>query len=383
MDSPASCEVHFYIFDEVMVSHMSQDNAMKRIRIGVIGLGWVSLHRHIPALLKNPAFEIVGVADRQGNKAREVADKFGFRYASEAHTLADISWLDQVDAVDVVTSPMEHYHYIRDALKHNLHVITEKPFAMTVEQGTELLAISKQKKLCLAIVHNFQFASSALKLKKAIAENRLGTIRSISAFQWGNPRRRLPTWYQELPQGLFFDESPHLLYLVKALSKGTLNMRSVESFASTTGNATPSTIDAFFQGKNQEDNSIPVSISCRFEAPISEWYVSVLGDEAVGIVDIFRDIYIELPNDGDHTAFKVLRTSWRATLMHWLRHFINGPLHFMGKLEYGNNEVFSRFEQAIRSGSAPQDIDAEDALEVLKMQHQIMNLAAQSQQKIG
>lgn len=362
---------------------MSQNIGMKRIRIGVIGLGWVSLHRHIPALLKNPAFEIVGVADRQGSKARKIADKFGFRYASEAHTLADISWIDQVDAIDVVTSPMEHYHYIRDALLYNLHVITEKPFAMTVEQGSELLAISTQKKLCLAIVHNFQFASSTLKLKKAIEENRLGTIRSISAFQWGNPRRRLPIWYQELPQGLFFDESPHLLYLVRALSKGTLKMRSVESFASTTGNATPSSIDAFFQGKNLEDKAIPVSISCRFESPISEWHVSVLGDEAVGIVDIFRDIYIELPNDGDHTAFNVLRTSWRATLMHWLQHFVNGPLHFMAKLDYGNKEVFSRFERAIRLNSAPKDIDAEDALEVLKMQHQIMSMATLSQQKIG
>lgn len=362
---------------------MSQNNAIKRIRIGVVGLGWVSLHRHIPALLKNPAFEIVGVADRHGDKAREVAAKFGFRHACEAQTLADISWLDQLDAIDVTTSPMDHYHYIRDALQQNLHVITEKPFAMTVAQGSELLAFSKQKNLCLAIVHNFQFASSALKLKKAIAENRLGTIRSISAFQWGNPRRRLPIWYQELPQGLFFDESPHLLYLVKALSKGRLNIKSVESFVSTSGNATPASIDAFFQGANEENNCIPVSISCRFESPISEWHVSVLGDEGVGIVDIFRDIYIELPNDGDHTSFSVLRTSWRATLMHWLRYFINGPLHLMGKLEYGNNEVFSRFEQAIRSGNAPKDIDAEDALEVLKMQHQIMHMAAQSQQKMG
>ncbi|MBI3231169.1 MAG: Gfo/Idh/MocA family oxidoreductase [Burkholderiales bacterium] len=362
---------------------MSQNNSTKRIRIGVIGLGWVSIHRHIPALIKNPAFEIVGVADRQGNKAREVAAKFGFRHASEAHTLADISWINEVDAIDVVTSPMEHYHYIRDALEHNLHVITEKPFAMTVEQGTELVALSQQKKLCLAIVHNFQFASSALKLKQAIAENRLGTIRSISAFQWGNPGRRLPTWYQELPQGLFFDESPHLLYLVRALSKGNLSMKSVESFVSTTGNTTPASIDAFFHGKNGENNTIPVSISCRFEAPISEWYVSVLGDKAVGMVDIFRDIYIELPNDGDHTSFKVLRTSWRATLMHWMRHFVNGPLHFLGKLEYGNDEVFGRFERAIRSNSAPADIDAVDALAVLKLQHQIMQMAAQSQQKIG
>lgn len=93
-----------------------------------------------------------------------------------------------------------------------------------------------------------------------------------------------------------------------------------------------------------------------------------LGDKAAGLIDVFRDIYLKLPNDGLHDAPMVLRTSWRATVMHWARHFVNGPLHFMGRLLYGNEEVFDRFAQAINDGEEARDISGDDALAVLRMQ---------------
>ena len=35
----------------------------KPVKVAVVGLGWVALHRHIPAIQRNPAFELVGVID--------------------------------------------------------------------------------------------------------------------------------------------------------------------------------------------------------------------------------------------------------------------------------------------------------------------------------
>jgi hypothetical protein len=44
----------------------------------------------------------------------------------------------------------------------------------------------------------------------------------------------------------------------------------------------------------------------------------------------------------------------------------------LGKLRYGNDEVFSRFHSAVRSGQPPQGIAADDALAVLRIQHWIL-----------
>ena len=83
-----------------------------------------------------------------------------------------------------------------------------------------------------------------------------------------------------------------------------------------------------------------MTLSLHFESPISEWHVTVLGDRALGDVDVFRDIYMRLPNDGEHDTMSVLRTSLAATWAHWSQHATRGPLHLTGKLLYGNDEVY-------------------------------------------
>lgn len=345
---------------------------MKRIRIGIVGLGWVSTHRHLPAFRRNRRFEIVGVVDRDANLAASVARRFGIPEHAGGTSVEEIPWLDRVDAIDVVTAPQSHHPLIRDALRAGKHVITEKPFAMTLSQGEELVTLAAEQRKVLAIVHNFQFASSTRKLLLDIDNGAIGPVRALIATQWGSPQRRLPTWYQQLPTGLFFDESPHLLYLLRRLAPGPLRLSSLDHCASTVGNRTPAAIDASYRC-NSPYGEIPVTLSCRFEAPLSEWHVAVLGDRAAGIIDVFRDIYLRLPSDGAHVTSTVLRTSWMATAMHWAGYLVNGPLHLSGRLLYGNETVFERFGRAVTEGGVPEGISATDALDVLRMQHEIIS----------
>src|SRR5262249_17284403 len=98
------------------------------------------------------------------------------------------------------------------------------------------------------------------------------------------------------------------------------------------------------------------------------------GEHTFGDVDLFRDIYVRLPNDGGHGAWPVLRTSLAATWSHWIEHLWSGPRHLAGALLYGNEEVFRRFASAIR-GETADGISPEDALAVLRMQHEIIDRA--------
>jgi len=352
----------------------------KRIRIGIVGLGWVSTHRHIPAICKDSRYQIVGVVDQNTELSTYWGKRLGVKYC-QADSIDKISWIDEVDAIDVATAPMSHYVLIQAALLRDKHVITEKPFTMSIQEGHELINLAKKQQRHLAIVHNFQFAQATQDLNRDLNNGRIGTIRSIIAMQWGNPARRLPTWYDTLPGGLFYDESPHLLYLVRHLAPGTLRLVSVDACASTLGHRTPASIDAAFRSESQV-GEIPITVSCRFESPLSEWHVSVLGDNAVGIVDVFRNIYLCLPNDGVHRAPQVIRTSLTASWNHWWQHIINGPGHITGKMLYGNETVFSRFAEAIIDNISLSNISAHDALEVLKMQWNILNNCKSSWDKL-
>ena len=87
---------------------------------------------------------------------------------------------------------------------------------------------ARDRKLVLATVHNFQFARAGARLFELLDEGRLGAIESVVGLQLSNDRRRLPHWHRDLTGGLFVDEAPHLLYLIRRVL-GHLEPRMVDA----------------------------------------------------------------------------------------------------------------------------------------------------------
>lgn len=342
--------------------------AEERIALACFGAGWVTTHRHIPAMRRHGGFDVVAIADRRGERAREAATRVGVPHHEQAEGVDQLSVADRIQAVSCGTAPFAHHRVIRSALEAGKHAISEKPFTMTLAEGEELAALARERGLVLAVVHNFQFARSVAQLRGWLDSGRIGRVRAVWAVQLSNPARRLPDWFDELPFGLFYDESPHLIYTARALAGAELEPVSATVHPSTRGlENTPAAIDVQMRA-----GEVPVSIQMNFEAPLSEWHVAVLGDRGLGAVDLFRDIAVFTPNDGGHRALQVLRTTASASWHHWRGYLRSGAGHVSGSLRYGNDEVFRRFHHAIVHGGRPAGIDADDALAVLRIQHWIL-----------
>ena len=320
-------------------------------------------------------YEVVGVIDRHVGRARDVAQRFGLQRHAESESLESVDWLEEVDAITLGTAPMAHYDLIGQALGRNRHVLTEKPFTLTVPEGQSLAEQARDRELVLGIVHNFQFARSMRALLSDLDRGQFGAVHSISAVQLGNPARRLPEWYDQLPFGLFYDESPHLLYLLRRVAGSPLTLRRALVTPDIRGHATPARIDAHYSYAASDGTTIPATLTCNFNSPISEWHLCLFGERYLGVVDIFRDIYLRLPNDGSHDTRSVFRTSTLATWQHWWQHIPSGFRHLTGRLHYGNETVFARFATAVKRRAEPEGISASDALEVLAMQHEIVDSA--------
>lgn len=345
------------------------------IKAAVIGLGSVAISRNLPIMTARPDYEVYGVIDRNPEHVATIGDRFGVSRQAAATSLADVAWIEDVDLVLVGTGPQSHYRLIGEALRMRKDVLTEKPFTMTVAEGEDLVALAREHEQILAIVHNFQFAHSTQRLIADIDSGRLGTIKLITARQYSNPRRNLPAWYDELPQGLFYDESPHFFYLLKRIAPSKLEFLRSEIFPSTAGRNTPAWIEANYRSLDSGTRGVPVKLEMNFEAGISEWHLSVFGDRALGDVDVFRDIYMRLPNDESHSTITTFRTSAYATAQHLGQHFTRGLKHLRGQLRYGTDEVFDRLAMALRTRRDPDGIGAADALDVLRMQHQAIEMA--------
>src|SRR4051812_46703508 len=98
-------------------------------------------------------FDVVGLIDRHPRTAEREAAARGIRRWHCGDDLSSVPWLDQVDAIVVATTPFTHYQVIRSALERGKHVLTEKPFAMTVAEGENLVALAKERGVVLGVVH--------------------------------------------------------------------------------------------------------------------------------------------------------------------------------------------------------------------------------------
>lgn len=303
--------------------------------VACVGAGWATCERHLPALKADDRVRVLGVIDTHPERAEAAARAFGLPHWG---TSLDESWLEQIDCLTVGTPPPAHAALIRAAIDRRWHCLCEKPFALPASEGVELVEAARDAGLVLAVVHNFQFSRSGRRLFELVETGRLGTVEAVYAFQLSNPKRRLPTWYQSLPGGLFLDEAPHLLYLTRRVL-GRLEPRSLD--ARLAGNEIRDLSVTF------EHESIWASLSMSFNASVSEWQFMVVGDRAVAALDVFRDILVVLPNDGSHRAREILRTSGRMVAGHVAGVASSGVRLVSKRLLYGNDEVVRRFVDAV------------------------------------
>ncbi|HQH25820.1 MAG TPA: Gfo/Idh/MocA family oxidoreductase, partial [Oligoflexia bacterium] len=202
---------------------------MDTLKIVIIGAGWVALHRHLPSIRQQPQAEVTGIIDRTTENARTAAASHGITNYASIENGFETPWFRDCSICCVATPPQTHYSLVKRCLEAGKDVITEKPFVMSHAEADDLQTCARNKARILAIVHNFQFSRSASQLLSDIENKELGNIISVEGIQFSNPRRRLPRWYNALPGGLFFDESPHLLYMIDRLCKNELKLRSVMS----------------------------------------------------------------------------------------------------------------------------------------------------------
>ena len=147
---------------------------MDRVRIGVIGLGWVAQVVHLPILSHLPEAEIVAVCDRDKSRAKLVGEKFGVRrtYTDADQMLAN----EGLHAVIVATSTDAHRDAALTALKAGCDVLVEKPIARRYAEAVEMCEAAKAMKRQLMVGMNHRFRPDTMLLKSFIEGKELGKL---------------------------------------------------------------------------------------------------------------------------------------------------------------------------------------------------------------
>lgn len=86
---------------------------------------------------------------------------------------------DEIKGVVISTPAVLHYKMVKEALKYGKDVFVEKPLALDVNEGKELVEIARNNGSLLMIGHILHYHPAIIKLKEMINQGELGKIEYI------------------------------------------------------------------------------------------------------------------------------------------------------------------------------------------------------------
>ena len=150
--------------------------ARDTLGVGFLGAGDIAT-LHAAAVRKCPGAGLVGLWNRNQERARQRAAEFGCRnYASPEEMVNDPA----IDAVFVLTNLETHRDYAELALKAGKHVLVEKPVGVSVDEIRALQTLAAAQQLVCLPGHNYVYEESMRRTRDLVQGGDLGKI--VSAY---------------------------------------------------------------------------------------------------------------------------------------------------------------------------------------------------------
>lgn len=150
-----------------------------KLRWGILGAARISRRGLIPGIHGSETGILLGLASRDGRKARAWAEEFSIprTYGSYADLLADAE-------INVVYIPLPnelHRPWVEAAADAGKHVLCEKPLALNAAEARAMVEHCRDRGVTLMEAFMWRHHPRAKELRARVAEGRLGELRLVRA----------------------------------------------------------------------------------------------------------------------------------------------------------------------------------------------------------
>jgi predicted dehydrogenase len=157
-------------------SNLNPHNHSRRIRLGVIGCGAIAEGAHIPAALSSSAVDVTAISDTSESRVRHILRQFGL---GPIGTTDYREVFSKVDAVILALPNSLHSRIGKEFLARGIHVLCEKPLAISRRECEEMCEAAKASSAVLAVGFVTRFYPSTELTKQFIESGFLGAIESF------------------------------------------------------------------------------------------------------------------------------------------------------------------------------------------------------------
>ncbi|MDD2463799.1 MAG: Gfo/Idh/MocA family oxidoreductase [Desulfobulbus sp.] len=147
------------------------------VKVAVIGVGYLGrFHAQKYAAMEN--VELVGVADADPARAKQVAEEVGTQAYSDYLAL-----LPKVDAVSIAVPTSLHHEVAKACLQARVDVMVEKPITTTLGEADDLIALAKEHKRILQVGHLERFNPAVLAMQPLLTHPLFIEAHRIAVFK--------------------------------------------------------------------------------------------------------------------------------------------------------------------------------------------------------
>lgn len=201
-----------------------------RPRIGLIGCGGISEY-HLRAY-QALGLDVAALCDVDVARAEKRRQEF----YPDAAVYSDFHALlrrDDLAVIDIALHPAERVAAIEAALRARKHVLSQKPFVLSLDVGTRLVALADEMGVRLAVNQNGRWAPHFSWMTAAIRAGVIGEVASVDfTLQWDH------TWtagtpFEEIHHLVLFDFGIHWFDMAAQFMSGRKAARVFASVAPT------------------------------------------------------------------------------------------------------------------------------------------------------
>ncbi|MFW6061018.1 MAG: Gfo/Idh/MocA family oxidoreductase [Phycisphaeraceae bacterium] len=196
---------------ERAVRYVRGERYEKTIRAGILGYGGAFNmgKRHAEAINAQHGMETVAVCDVDPTRAAQAKTELG----DSIRTYTEMEALLADDAVDLIVAILPHNLHAQACIaasEAGKHVVTEKPFSITLDEADRMLAAAREKGTLVTCFHNRRWDGDFLQMLHLVRSGEIGELFHGDAASggWGMPR----AWWRSskaISGGMLYDWGAH------------------------------------------------------------------------------------------------------------------------------------------------------------------------------
>jgi len=247
---------------------MPSANETSKKRVAVIGVGYWGKN-----LVRN-FYELGALAalcDSNQSLEEDYKKKYqGVKFCTNYHeVLSDPS----IQAVALATPAVTHYELAKAALEAGKDVLVEKPLAIDVKHGEELVKIAEAKGRILMVGHILRYHPAILKLQQLIQDGQLGKINYLYS-------NRLNIGKIRTEENILWSFAPHDISVILSLLNEMPTHVSCKGGAYLSSGVTDVTLSHF-----EFPSGVRAHIFVSWLHPFKEQKLVVVGSEKMAVFD--------------------------------------------------------------------------------------------------